>query len=79
MKLRIRLPQLAGAALVLMAALAVSVPASALPLPSFNRPVPRPWWPKPKATPEVDPNALRAALVILSGGVLVLNDRRRRR
>lgn len=30
-------------------------------------------------TPEIDPGALRTALVLLAGGVLVLSDRYRRR
>jgi len=44
------------------------------------------WWPVrepvvpgPHATPEVDPGALRGALVIVVGGVLMLTDRRRPR
>jgi hypothetical protein len=35
--------------------------------------------PGPHATPEIDPGALRGALTLLAGGVLVLTDRRRGR
>jgi hypothetical protein len=43
------------------------------------------WWrhprpvPGPHATPELDPGALRSALTLLAGGVLLLTDRRRGR
>jgi hypothetical protein len=42
------------------------------------RPHPHPV-PGPRATPEIDPGALRGALTILAGGMLLLTDRRRGR
>jgi hypothetical protein len=34
--------------------------------------------PRPNAVPEFDPNALSSAVVMLAGGVLLLNERRRK-
>jgi hypothetical protein len=44
--------------------------------PHFPHPV---LWPEPRSTPEIDPGALRGALTLLAGGMLVLTDRRRSR
>lgn len=35
--------------------------------------------PSPNAVPEFDPNALGSAIVMLAGGILLLNERRRKR
>ena len=73
-----------GRFVILGMAAAVAVLASSSPAaarqwgrPATNRPPS--IWPRPNPTPEVDPGALRGALTLIAGGLLVLSDRRRRR
>ncbi len=78
--MRNQLLRRAGAFLVLFAALAV--PASAAPtdkpdkikIDKIKKVVP-----VRRQTPEIDPGVARSGATILIGGLLILNDRRRRR